>query len=526
MFCRFCGNELADNEKVCPVCANSVDESTEKVKKKIDKKKIIIICIAVALVFCITIAVIAIVNEHNRKEEINAINQYLENLKDDDSVDATNKSTGNENSVLQEYLDKLQNANSNNSDKNSTGTLVEPLDFGGSGGIKPDKNSVKVQSLYHFAPDKMVYSSLNQKDLQYYQTFSGNAEDADIIKEYAELLNQNSMNFTLADSYYNDYSNVFASWGFNYTGNASVKNNCDIIYIYDEAPCAVSIYYQIDRNVLKGSIYWSASLEIEDMGYRYGGVTESAAPAGKSACAGLIRTASGEYQTTDGRFSVKPNEVQMYVNNTTKQCSLEYEDNNDSDMLVIKDSSGNAIIKFFFAKSTAPFTGEIYDCSDIALDFQYGSEPFGQRIEDLQVFQLVKNSWLRPTHSNNPFEDLTYRTVYYNETEKIAVFYLYTKVLDETEMFCVVDLNDVIDKTQNSSGGGSGNDVPNAGGYEKPEFAKLDCTFCNDGKCSDCNGYGKVYHSYGLDTDKPMKNCGSCYGSGNCRYCGGSGKRE
>ena len=69
MFCRFCGNELADNEKVCPVCANSVDESTEKVKKKIDKKKIIIICIAVALVFCITIAVIAIVNEHNRKEE-------------------------------------------------------------------------------------------------------------------------------------------------------------------------------------------------------------------------------------------------------------------------------------------------------------------------------------------------------------------------------------------------------------------------------------------------------------------------
>lgn len=528
MYCRFCGNEIGDNEKVCPVCAKSVDEPAEKVKKKIDKKKIIIICLAAVLVLGIVIAVIAIVNDHNRKEEINAINQQLENLKDDDadSIDTTNKLTGSENSVLQEYLDKLQNANSNNSDKNSAGTLVEPLDFGESGGIKPGKNSVKVQSLYHFAGDKMVCSGVEQADLSYRQTISGDASCADIIKEYAELLNQDSMNFALADSYFFEYGSTFASWGFNYTGNANVKNTCDIQFIDNAEPCAVSIYYKIDRNSFEGFIYWSGSLEIEDLGYRYGGGTESAAPAGKSACTGLVRTADGQYKTTDGRFCVRPNEAQMYVNNTGKKCSLEYEDNDGSDKLTIKDSSGNAIIKFFFSKSKAPYTGEIYDSGDIAVDGQPVIEPVGLLIDDIQIFQLINKSWLRPTHKDNPFTDFTYRTVYYNESEKIAAFYLYTDVLAQTEMFCVVDLNDVIDKTQNSSGGGSGNDVPDAGGYEKAEFAKLDCTFCNDGKCSDCNGYGKVYHSYGLNTDKPMKSCGSCYGSGNCRHCGGSGKRE
>ena len=527
MYCRFCGNEFGDNEKVCPVCAKSVDEPAEKVKKKIDKKKIIIICLAAVLVLGIVIAVIAIVNDHNRKEEINAINQQLENLKDDDadSIDTTNKLTGSENSVLQEYLDKLQNANSNNSDKNSAGTLVEPLDFGESGGIKPGKNSVKVQSLYHFAKDQMVYHGVKQQNKSYFEKFGGSPEDANIIKEYVELLNQDSMNFALADSYFFEYGSTFASWGFNYTGNANVKNTCDIQFIDNAEPCAVSIYYKIDRNSFEGFIYWSGSLEIEDLGYRYGGETESAAPAGKSACAGLVRTADGQYKTTDGRFSVKPNEVQMYVNNTNKKCSLEYEDNDGSDKLIIKDSSGNEIIKFFFSKSKAPYTGEIYDCGDIALDSQYSMEPTGFLIDDIQIYQLVNKSWLRPTHNNNPFTDLTYRTVYYNESEKIAAFYLYTNVLDETELFCVVDLNDVIDKTQNSSGGNAGYEVPDAGGYEKPEFAKLDCTFCHNGKCSKCNGYGYVY-SYVINSDKPMQQCHSCHGSGNCTYCGGTGKRE
>lgn len=527
MYCRFCGHELTENENICPNCFKDVNEFDKHKKKKINKKIVIIISLVVLFVLTGLIVIIAIVNDNHEKEMLIRNNELLASIKAESNnniSDDSKETTKPVSEGVDNIIDQMINSDAN-SDKKGSGTLVKELDFGASGGIKPGKNSVKVQSLYYFAKDEMIYHGIEQQNLNYCQKFGGAKEDAAIIEKYVELLNQDSMNFTLADSYFMEYGSTFASWGFNYTGNANVKNTCDIQFIDNDEQCAVAIYYTIDRNKFEGYIYWSGSLEIEDLGYRYNGITESVAPAGKSACAGLVRTTDGQYKTTDGRFNVNPNEVQMYVNNSLKKCSLEYEKNNESDKLIIKDSAGNSIIKFFFSKSKAPFTGEIYDNFDLALDSQYSIEPTGMNSDVLQIFQLVNDAWLRPTHKDNPFSDLTYRTVYYNESEKIAAFYLYTNVLKETEMFCVVDLNDVIDKTQNSSGGDSDFFVPDSGGYEKPQFAKPDCTFCHKGDCSKCDGYGYVY-GISINSDKPQLLCGDCSGTGNCWYCGGTGKRE
>lgn len=61
--------------------------------------------------------------------------------------------------------------------------------------------------------------------------------------------------------------------------------------------------------------------------------------------------------------------------------------------------------------------------------------------------------------------------------------------------------------------------------YYKPDHSKLDCTFCNDGDCPKCNGYGKVeYYNGGGDYVDSV--CPECHGNRKCRHCNGTGKRE
>ena len=61
--------------------------------------------------------------------------------------------------------------------------------------------------------------------------------------------------------------------------------------------------------------------------------------------------------------------------------------------------------------------------------------------------------------------------------------------------------------------------------YEKPDFAKLDCVFCDDGDCPECDGYGTVKR-YNGDGEYIDSTCPECRGSRNCWHCGGTGKRE
>ncbi len=424
----------------------------------------------------------------------------------DDKTDTTD-TTININDIVSSIVDK-NNFTENDAIQTTTttpveepvkkvyksGTLVNPLNIGNSGGQKQSKSSVKFQSLSAFVGTQMDVHGATQKNLMFYQKFSAKEEKANLISEYAQLLCQSGMNFKKADSYYAEYDReTFASWGFHYTGTASVKENCEITFVDEDTLCAISIYYVIEYGYVEGYINWSASLKAEDLGFRAGGKVESIGPAGKSACTGLIRTSSGKYQTTDGRFSVGLNQGSIIINNKKQSCTFTYEDTKSSDILKIKGADGIDFFRVFFSNSVPLKTGLLYDHEDLATEYQWplDSAPSSLSVETTEVYQYVNKKWLTPTHTNSPYEDLTFRVVYYNAEEEVAVFYIYTKILQETEIFCAVDLSKAIKPNQGSSGsssGGSGGGfVPNAGSGSSK------CRYCG-GKgyttCTTCNGKG------------------------------------
>lgn len=396
--------------------------------------------------------------------------------------------------------------------------LVDELDFGDSSGQAQTKNSVTFQSLFDFVDGELDVHRESMSDLKYLQKFSGSVEDAEIIKEYVELLDSGDMNLEESDPYYADYgTNIFASWGFVYTGNKDVEHNCTSNFSSKKVPCAVSVYYKIDRNGMTGYLHWSASLKQEDLGFRTGGETESLAPAGESASAGLIRRASGKYETSDGRFSVKLNEAAMIVNDGyTEKCTLEYEDTNACDLLKIKDSYGTVVLRLFFSQNTEHRTGLIYERDDVAVPNQYGGTPTGLRSDIPQIYQNIGGTWLTPTYTNSPYTDVTIRVVYYDKAEEVAVFYIYTEILDQTEFFCAVDLSKAIDKTKPSGDGGGSTVTPGL-----PSGSSAPCGMCNNGRCSKCGGSGYIYSSASGVFNRICTDCGT---SGNCKYCGGDGR--
>lgn len=397
-------------------------------------------------------------------------------------------------------------------------TLVKAIDFGGSSGHTQPKSSTKFQSLFDFVNRELDVYRPSQKDLKFIQKFSGSKEDAKVIEEFVKLLGSGKMNLKECDPYYADYgTTVFASWGFTYTGSKKVTNNCTSNYSSKKVPCALSIYYKIDRNGMEGQVNWSASLSPEDLGFRTGNKTVSVAPVGKSAGAGLIKRASGKYETTDGRFSVKLNEGAMRVNGgASKKCTLEYEDAKYSDLLKIKNSNGSVVLRLFFSQSTEYYTGLIYDYEDVYIPNQYSGTPTGMKTDTPQIYQYVGSSWLTPTYVNSPYTDVTIRTVYYNAKEKVAVFYIYTSILDETEFFCAVDLSKAIDKTQSSGGGGS-TVTPGL-----PSGSSTPCGICDgSGECTTCDGNRYLYSSASKKYDRI---CYGCTATGRCRFCGGDGR--
>ena len=396
--------------------------------------------------------------------------------------------------------------------------LVNELDFGDSFGKEQTKNSVKFQSLFDFVNGELDVHRESMNSLKYSQKFSGSKEDAEIIEEYVELLDS-SKNLTECDPYYADYgTQIFASWGFVYNGDKKVENNCESNFSSKKVPCAVSVYYKINRNSMEGYLCWSANLQQEDLGFRTGGETESLAPAGESAGAGLIRRASGKYETSDGRFSVNLNQAAMIVNGeTAEKCTLEYEDTNVSDLLKIKDSSGMVVLRLFFSQITEHRTGLIYERDDVSVPNQYSGTPTGLKSDIPQIYQLIGNTWLTPTYTNSPYSDVTIRVVYYDKKEEVAVFYIYTEIIDETEFFCAVDLSKAIDKTNTSGGGGGSTVTPGL-----PSGSSTPCGVCNSsGRCSKCNGNRYLYSSASGRYDLI---CSGCTATGRCIYCGGDGR--
>lgn len=398
--------------------------------------------------------------------------------------------------------DKTEGTTEENKKPAKDEVLVTGLKSDVTGGRKPGKSSVQFQSMFDYFPQGFTFSEPEQSGLSYIQKFEASEDDEDAVEAYIDFLCSDGMNFKLADEYYKDYrgmstansKTVFASWALNYTGTASVEQKCDTAFI-DGEKYALTVYYTIEYGEIEGVLKWSVSLESADLGFRAGGKIVNVAPGGKSASTGLIRKADGTYETSDGRFSAKLNEATIIKNGKMQKGTLEYEDNSPKggDCLKIFDSNDKKLLCVVFPKSGIQKTGMLLDHNALLQEYQFplSGDPYGDLGEDTELHQYIGTKWLTATYSDSPRKDMTFRIVYYNEAENVAVYYIYTYFTEETEAFCVVDLSQAAKDDGQNSSGGSGSAVPPLNNDKGNKI----CAVCkNKGKlfCNRCNGTGEI----------------------------------
>ena len=361
-----------------------------------------------------------------------------------------------------------------------SGTLASGMDLSVAGGMSQSKSSVKFQSLYDFAKGsglKFKEPSVHDNDTM--QSFTGDLDDALYIAEYCERLAEECANFSMKERYYKKYDGgygeIFASWGINYTGSASVAKSAEQNFVDGSPNCAISVYYMSEYNSIKGIITWSNDLDSTDLGMRCGGYLVDVTPGGKSSGAGLKGTSDGRYTTSDGRLSAFIGKSSLYINGTKQNGSAVFEDTKYSDAVKIKNSSGSEIIKVFFPEGYVPKTGDVFYTDDMLTNYQWstkGESPSALNVDELRVYQKVNGSWVTPTYNSSPYNEALFRVMYYNASEGVAVFYLYTDTGTKTEMLCAVNLGNKVDYSGGSSGGSS--NIGSSG----------------SGKCRHCQGNG------------------------------------
>ena len=98
MKCKFCGDEMSENEQYCPHCGR--DNSVDIVEKKKDYTPLII----VAVLVLVTIGVICFGVYHNKKAE----QKVMETLRSGKSIEETLKESSDEfNENADDLLEEL-----------------------------------------------------------------------------------------------------------------------------------------------------------------------------------------------------------------------------------------------------------------------------------------------------------------------------------------------------------------------------------------------------------------------------------
>ena len=375
-----------------------------------------------------------------------------------------------------------------------SGTLASPMELSVSGSMSQSKSSVRFQSLYEFANGKIEFKEPKVRDNNISQMFSGDEEDAIYIAEYAERLVSECANFSMKEISYTDYADVnggiFASWGINYTGSASVRKSAEQSFVDGDGICVIDIYYTTEYGKFKGGITWSRDLEATDFGMRCDGYIVDVTPGGESAGSGLSRTSDGKYKTSDNRLSSSLDKSSLIINGSKQNGTAVFEDTKYSDAIKIKNSSGNEIFRIFFPENYTPETGDVFYTEDLLTEYQWSNQEEGLTavsVDEMRVYQKVNGKWITPTYNNSPYNEAFFRVMYYNASEGVAVFYLYTDTGEKTEMLCAVNLDNVI--SSSGSSGSSGGSVNIGSGSS------------GSGKCSHCQGKG-------------YKTCLTCGGDG------------
>lgn len=363
------------------------------------------------------------------------------------------------------------------------------------------------QSLHNYAGNKATCKNFpSQKvDTAYFLVQYKTTED--VIDKYVKMLTQNG--FTLLEKDDDPYL-ADCEWRLRCDNDKEAYPLAD----YDDN-CHLEITgYSSGQFFVK----YSGELLMQDLGIRIDGKNVDVFNAGKSAAAGLYRMPDGSYETSDGRLNAKIGTATVIRDGKRLEAEAHY-NLNKSEWLIVNEYHRNE--DFFFALDPEyTVQGDYYWCSsfvegrysfvdgdaDKVMNNGHGENPF---------FLMAANNYrYGPTQSDNRFESLFVRVMYYEE-EVEAVYYVYAKLKDSTpselEALCTVILKPE-EKAEENNGGTT-------------VQSKKECSACfGDGKCNMCGGSGTKRKWTG--DSYIIQDCtGAFCNNGRCNQCGGDGKR-
>lgn len=384
-------------------------------------------------------------------------------------------------------------------------------------------DSAAVQDMYSYMQKKMTFDSIAENGSgQRYRKFKGGSDSYELIAGYVKALCAEG-SFELADSYYSSYKSTFFSYALKYTGSARVGSDKPEMNFKDNVYGDVTIYGTVERSSCKGYIYIVDGLEFDDLGLRADGTRASTEASGQSLASDLRRLSDGSYETSDGRFHVKPGQAVVYRDGsayTTDATLLRNKDENREELQIYNFYRNDSILLTVpynsvlsgdvFNRRTIGYNGSGYDTymksMDSFLGWRFSNQILGV-CHDGDYLLCYRDD-------ENDFKDVSVRVMYWDTERQEAVFYIdasFDTAPYEYEAVAAVRMETAQKRT--ASGGGSGSEL-----FE-------DCSYCGgDGRCDTCGGSGKVTQWVG---NRYMTvDCTELYClGGKCTACSGTGHR-
>lgn len=317
--------------------------------------------------------------------------------------------------------------------------------------ITPD--SVYIQDLVDFCDGKLSYGDMTSKDY-YRRTFKGSEEEFKIIEAYVNTICDGNYNLTLVDSYYKEIKTTFFSFGIDYTGTAKIKQTSGMLYT--DTVCNMTIYGEIEKGKLKAVVCIPSSMEIVDLGLRFGGSAQKAGTNAPSAAAGLYRLSDGSFQTEDGRLTAALGQAAVLRDGKLYSSEASFNKNSkySRDELWVRGFYKDETV-VFFSPSDSIKTGSVFTYKNLMREQPYvnkaptlenGEKQFTNYDWTLCFGLCHSGDWITPLSGEyNSFEDLYVRVMYY-EPKSVIVYYIYAELDSKpnvVEALCAVDLKNL-----------------------------------------------------------------------------------
>lgn len=516
MYCTKCGTKNDDKATFCYSCGeklkNGTEEKTssEKPKKKGSKKALKIAIVILLMVITVAAVAAAVVISNN--------NRYKQSSQSYGDITQTyGTQTPTEGSYTQKQVAPSLEK-------------VSPADR------YPTEASGEFQSIVDFCGDCLEFKTPKNEGGHYYLTFRGGEDALSVLHEYCDLLEEDGMYLRKITDEEDDWrSTSFSSYSttkmrywyrasYSYTGTGNVRNSLSIKVDNEEESGCIYISFTLDKyGAVEGGISYFITMEPTDFGYREGNTLEDITPSGPSAHAALIRTAKGDYETDDGRLSVSPGEATVIESGSKDTFRAEYVPGDETHYIAVYDSRDNLLTAAALDDDCLN-TGAIYTDNALALSGGSHSAALGFNRPNPVIFRYAEGKFYSPAYSDSLYDAATLRTMYYNEAEDIAVFYIYSEFLTEQEILCAVRLSEAVDDDDDDDDSPFRlSDDEDDDDDDRCSYCRnrgfTDCLTCDDGEIEYYDHDGLGIGSQGIRRTKKCTSPGCVNGRKDCPYC-------